>query len=64
MAADPEEMHNLAADTANKLLLNRYREEMTRFRKQQNDTITGPEIIKTEQRKPGTKPIAPYVFLD
>ena len=64
MIADPHEMKNLAADSKYGDLLDQYRAEMTSWRKQQNDTITGPEIIKNEPAAKGAKPVAPYVFLE
>ncbi|HMF71095.1 MAG TPA: hypothetical protein VK616_06450, partial [Flavitalea sp.] len=59
---DPHEMHNLAGDVKYMKLIEEYREEMSKWRTQQNDTITGPELIKDEPAKRGAKPVAPYVF--
>ena len=65
VVADPQEMHNLAADTKYAKLMEDYRKEMAAWRKQQNDFITGPEEIKGEApKKKGEKAVAPYVFLD
>jgi N-sulfoglucosamine sulfohydrolase len=64
MIADPHEMKNLATEAKYANVLDQYRAEMTRWRRQQNDTITGPEIIKNEPATKGAKPIAPYVFLE
>jgi N-sulfoglucosamine sulfohydrolase len=62
--SDPHELHNLAADPNYSTLLEQYRQKLAEWRKQQNDTITGPEEIKDEPLKKGEKPAAPYVFLD
>jgi uncharacterized sulfatase len=59
---DPHEMHNLAADEKYEKLMVELRSEMLKWRIQQNDTITGPELIKDEPAKKGAKPVAPYVF--
>jgi uncharacterized sulfatase len=61
---DPQELHNLAADTNYTKLLDDYRGKLADWRKQQKDTITGPEEITEEIPGRGTKPIAPYVFLE
>lgn len=60
--ADPGEQHNLATDPKFLSTLEQLRQELKQWRGTQQDTITGPEIIKDEPK--GTKPIAPYVFLD
>lgn len=59
--ADPDELHNLAADPRYAKILKRYRREMAAWRKAQGDFETGPEVIKPEK---GKRPVAPYVFLD
>jgi len=59
---DPDEIHNLAGDMKYGKVMEDYRAEMTKWRSQQNDTITGPEVIKDEPAKKGAKPVAPYVF--
>lgn len=65
--ADPQELHNLAADPEFAGMLNDFRAQLTSWRKQQGDAETGPEDLskKQEQQKGNRqKPIAPYVFLD
>lgn len=59
---DPHEMHNLAEDSKYLTLIDEFHAEMSKWRTQQHDTITGPEVIKDEPAKKGTKPVAPYVF--
>lgn len=61
---DPHELHNLASDPNHSKLLNDYRGKLAEWRKQQKDTITGPEEITEEAPKKGAKPVAPYVFLE
>jgi uncharacterized sulfatase len=62
--ADPHEINNIAGDAKNEKVLQELRDELSNWRRQQTDTITGPEIIKDEPPKKGASPIAPYVFLD
>jgi len=64
MEADPNELQNIIGDSKFKKLLEGYRKTLADWRKQQNDTLTGPEEIKEETLKKGTKPVAPYIFLD
>ncbi|MEJ7822004.1 MAG: hypothetical protein WKF85_06760, partial [Chitinophagaceae bacterium] len=64
MEADPNELQNLIGDSKFKKLLEGYRKTLADWRKQQNDTVKGPEEIKEEPLKKGTKPVAPYIFLD
>jgi uncharacterized sulfatase len=64
--ADPDEVHNLAADPKHKKMIEEFRKEMAVWRKAQGDFETGPEEIKPEEESPKgkRKPAAPYVFLD
>ncbi|RYY20316.1 MAG: arylsulfatase A family protein [Chitinophagaceae bacterium] len=64
LIADPHELKNLAAESKYSSLLEQYRAEMVRWRKLQNDTMTGPEIVSDGPAVPGARPIAPYVFRD
>lgn len=56
---DPDEQRNLAEDPHYENVLNSFRTEMARWRKQQGDREAGPYV--EPERKPG-KPIAPYIF--
>jgi len=64
MEADPEELHNLAADIKYASVLEALRTKMKQWRQGQSDSITGPEEFKEqeEEKKKGQKPVAPYVF--
>jgi uncharacterized sulfatase len=63
--ADPNELHNLAANPKYAETLKEYRERLAEWRKQQNDSITGPEELNSNtQNNTGKKPVAPYVFLE
>ncbi|MBT1688508.1 sulfatase family protein [Dawidia soli] len=63
--ADPDEVHNLAADPKYAKMLADYRGKVAAWRKQQGDFETGPEELKPEAEPvKGKKPVAPYVFLD
>ena len=59
--ADPEEMHNLAADPIYAATLKQLRQRVAVWRKQQGDLETGPE----RPADPGVKrPHVPYVFMN
>lgn len=58
LQADPSERRNLAADVAYMELMRQFRKDMEAARRQQQDTVTGPEAII---KKTGP-PLAPYIF--
>lgn len=60
--ADPEEKHNLADDGNYQSMLGQFRKEMSDWRNQQKDTITGPENLNEIRAKKPAKPLAPYIF--
>jgi len=62
LETDPEELHNLAGEKKYARLIAGFRKELAAWRREQGDFETGPE--KLEPSVKGTKPAAPYVFLD
>lgn len=62
--ADPQELHNLAADPRYATVMEDLRAKMSEWRKGQADTFTGPEVIVEEDdnKKKNSKPVAPYIF--
>jgi uncharacterized sulfatase len=59
LEADPSEVRNLAGDPAYAGTLAGFRNELARWRAEQGDTRTGPEVVPPPNPGP---PIAPYVF--
>lgn len=60
---DPQEQNNLAADPKFAAMMQDFRSQMASWRRQQQDFETGPEKEGPPAPK-GSKPVAPYVFLD
>jgi N-sulfoglucosamine sulfohydrolase len=64
LEADRHELRNLATDSRYTKLLETYRTTLEGWRNQQQDTITGPELITRPAAGTPQKPVAPYVFLE
>ena len=61
---DPEEINNLAGESAYAAMIAGFRKTLTAWRQGQGDFETGPEHISPTGTVKGRPAVAPYVFLD
>jgi uncharacterized sulfatase len=64
LEVDPNEIHNLADDSAYAETLATYRIEMSAWREDQGDFETGPEQLERVASPRKGPPVAPYVFVE